>query len=297
MQVNSHSNFWKKIGERLLRDYESFHKSTYLDSASKGKKGEGYFRKWLSLWLPNRVEVLEGVIVDKDTNPTTQRDVIIFDRYNCPIFKETDDEGEELNILPIEGVIGAIEVNTSEVKTKKIIKDIDKLVDAKKLMPLLEPPKAMCLKPPPEPELVNYYSIVLQKFGYIFAQDCDISLRTLSEHIRDKNIELGVDVSVDGIFILKKGCILHGISQGWTTTRLSIANLFYMEMESWDVLLTLVCMINQHLALGAKGNIPDLEKYFQSREVNRKDNMLKNRMLVDSDGKYTKQESKFLMKL
>lgn len=297
MKIDSHSNLWKKIGERLLKDFEALHKSEYLDTGMKGRRGEGYFRKWLSLWLPKKIELVEGVIVEKDTNPTDQRDVIIFDSLNCPIFKEDNDGSRDINILPIEGVIGTIEINSSTVKVDKIIKDIEKISEIKKFKPLSEPPKAICFKPPPEPDIKDCYSIQMQKLGYVFALDCEVSLATLADRVKAKNLGLGMDHSIDAIFILNKGCILHGNDNGWTTTRLSEQNLFYMEMEPWDVLLTLVSMINHHLALGARGNIPSLEEYFQSKQVDRKSNMLKKRACVSNqDEAYSKQSSRFLAK-
>lgn len=128
--------------------------------------------------------------------------------------------------------------------------------------------------------------------GYLFAHDTDVSLETLANHIAEKNFDLQTDYSVDGIFVLKKGVILHGIQEGWTTTRMTGGRLFFFEAEAWDVLLTLVSMINQHLALGATGNVPPLEEYFQRPGFNRKENMLKRRKIVGGE-EYSKQPSRF----
>lgn len=280
-----------------MRKYNSFYQSDYLDSGLKGRKGESHFRNWLSLWLPKKVEIKEGVVIDKDSKPTTQRDVIIFDSYNCPIFKDSTEEGE-INILPIEGVVATIEINASRVKKDKIIKDIDKVAGVKKLKPLFEPAKVLALETELAPgyELKKCLSTRMSRLGYIFAKDCDVSLEVLATAVEERNTELGVDASVDGIFILEKGCILHGNEEGWTTSRIPGTDLFTVSLEPWSVLLTLVSMINQHLALGARGNTPSLEEYFRASDDQR-ENILANRKRVNVADIYAQQPSSASAKL
>ena len=292
MPISGHHDLWMKVGRRLLAEYESWVQSTYLDSSSKGKKCEAEFRKWLQQFLPKRVEVIDGVIVDKQTNPTPQRDVIIFDHYHCPIFKEDQQGGEDINILPIEGVVGLVEVNASVAETKKLIADVDKIFEMKRLQPLTEPPKKICYQLPPDMKLLTHYPAQMCRFGYVFAHDTKVSLETLAEHIAARNLTLQTDYSVDGVFVLKKGMILHGIPEGWTTTRMAGGRLFSLEAEAWDVLLTMVSMINQHLALGAAGNVPPLEEYFHRPDFNRREDMLKRRKIIGGE-EYARQPSRF----
>lgn len=278
-----HHDLWRRIGNTLLTEYQATVGSNYLDSGTKGRKGEGLFRDWLAHWLPKCVTVLEGVIVSQATRPTTQRDVIVFDTNSCPVFRDRLGERETLNILPIEGVVGTIEVNTSLVKTEKLLKDFAKISEVKSLRPQEELPKLRALGPKDLEgwSLFREYHPQAIKIGYVFANDSEVSLRTISDYLREHNRRVGVENSVDGVLVLQKGVILHCIESGWTTSRQQGTKLAYQPVEPWDVLLTLVSLLIQHLRLGARGTLPSLEEYFNPPGSPRKAIMVQNRVLVD----------------
>ncbi len=295
LPIDSHHSLWKKIGDNLLYNYKNIKRSQYLDSEQKGKRGEKYFRDWLNSWLPTRIKATEGIIVAKEELPSTQRDVVLFDHFNTPIFSESI-SGEK-NLLPIEGVLGLIEVNSGAAGITKIKKDIQKLAYISKLtqsggptqiMPILENNQTKILTIP------RYSGKILK---YIFAEDYEDSFESLGAQILQQNIQHGCDESVDAIFILEKGCIFHGNSKGIHTSRIQNkpdpTNLYTLEAEPWDVLLILTSLINQHLSFGSRGNVPNFEEYFgEGNEIRRK-RILEKRKKISND-EYSTQKSRFL---
>lgn len=293
--ITDHHSLWQSVGENLVRELEQFLRSQYLDSEMKGRGAEAKFREWLQMWLPGRVTVVDGVVVDRSSNPTTQRDVILFDSFQSPMFRDGSSPETSRRILPIEGVLGAVEVNASTPGVEKILKDIDKVAAIKRLVPQDPPARIRSLTPVNGKLNVLYHEhgTRLTSLGYVFAIDCDVSLRTLAEHVAAHNHRLGIDASIDGIFILRKGYILHCTDEGWVTGRHSGSTLAYMDAEQWDVLLMLVSQINHHLRLGAAGWPPSIEEYFAPVGSSRRTEMLARRMLVSDESYRTEQSPRF----
>ncbi len=294
MKIDSHHDLWQVIGNSLLAEYSATHTGTYFDASAKGDIGEGTFRNWLTKWLPKRFELVEGRVIDKDTKPTSQRDAIIFDSLNCAIIKYVQ-ESKQVNLLPIEGVKGIIEVNHSSPSIKKVLHDADKIADVKKMVQCPQRDEAVVFRRGATEDGDLLWRMINnpKKFGYIFIQDIKCSLKKLAEEIKEKNYSLGIDQSVDGIFVLGKGVILHGEPNGWLVTRLNGSDLYYMEMEPWDVLLTLVAIINKNLSIESKAFTIDFEEYFRNTMVERRDKMFKERKTIDSCSDYVHQISTF----
>jgi hypothetical protein len=72
-----------------------------MDTGLSGTAAESVLNEWMQTWLPTRVSVLKGAILATNTAPTTQRDWVMFDRVDTPVFYQL---GESF-LLPIEGVL------------------------------------------------------------------------------------------------------------------------------------------------------------------------------------------------
>ena len=79
----------------------------------KGLGGENALRGLLEDFLPSRLGVAKGKVVNFTGDMSRQCDVIIYDRLNCPRLFVDENKNQ---ILPIEGVYAVIEVKTSLTK-------------------------------------------------------------------------------------------------------------------------------------------------------------------------------------
>ena len=313
MTIANHHEFWRDVGEKLLSELQAFERSSYLDAGVKGRDGELAFRDWLTRCLPSRVSVLEGVIAGAQYLPSTQRDVVIFDSFNCPVFKKGY-RTSEANVIPIEGVLGVIEVNSSNITKTKLQKDLNKLSSIKSVQMIVPPPqthafqivnkekptgflgKISSLEDGSHYQLIKEFFGRHQRFSYVFARDLGkgFNLEKSAKVLEEHNLKVGTDASVDGIFILRKGVILHRNDLGWQTTRTKGASIAMMPMEDWDVLLHLVSIVNQNVALGARGSMPAFEEYFAAPGISRKQVMQDKAHSISGED-YPQQESKYLL--
>ena len=93
---------FKSVGKRLAADLEAASGGD-TDTEVQGGAGESAFREWLGKQLPNRFSAVSGAVVSKNDPPTTQRDCVIFDASECPVFRQI---GGQPDLYPIEGVVG-----------------------------------------------------------------------------------------------------------------------------------------------------------------------------------------------
>ncbi len=130
--------------------------------------GESAFREWLGKQIPSRFNAVSGAVLSKTNPPTTQRDCLIFDTGECPMFRQV---GGQPDLYPVEGIVGCIEINTgkSGAPYGKLLQDCEKLSEIGRLCrdrnPLL--PKAVRLSPLQIPNAItisNDTHVGLQSF-------------------------------------------------------------------------------------------------------------------------------------
>ena len=84
------SGLFEEAAAELQKKYNGLRKLK-IDTGLAGSAAESILSEWLREWLPSRIEVLKGAIISQNTLPTSQRDCVLFDRGNCPIFYRQGD--------------------------------------------------------------------------------------------------------------------------------------------------------------------------------------------------------------
>jgi hypothetical protein len=245
-------------------------------SGSQGIGGEESFRRFLNSQLPARFRALSGHIVSSKSPRSPQRDCIIFDAAECPVFLQS--EGQPPH-LPIEGVAGCIEANTggSGATYSKLLDDCRRLSEIGQLgrERLSRLARIAMLSPVDIPgkntlqsELVvrkQEFTMSMPPVLYVFAAALQGNLPELARRIIDHNKSVDVSISVGGAFILDQGYILHiRPGQGWDHTRLPGSLLAYIQTETWEVLFQMMNVIWSHL--WKTYDCPNLGPYFADKE-------------------------------
>jgi len=265
---------FKSVGKRLVADLEVVSTGD-TDTETQGGAGESAFRDWLNKQLPSRFQAVNGVALSANDPPTTQRDCLIFDMSECPVFRQS---GGQPDMFPAEGIIGAFEINTgiSGATSAKLLHDCTKLSEVGKLcrnrrallsnLTKLIPvqiPNAMTI---PNELIVAQQPFLLPPILYLFAENIRGNLSDIAARIAIHNKTVPVVASVSGLFVLNKGVVLHITpNQGWIHARLPGFPLAYMEAEPWEVLLKLVSIVWNHLWKGPY-TIPDLGSYYADQK-------------------------------
>lgn len=79
--------------------------------SEKGSAVEGAVRQFFREHLPSSIGVAHGEVIDRHGGTSTQLDVILYDEARTPILYQDQEAG--VRVIPVEGVIAAIEVKTS----------------------------------------------------------------------------------------------------------------------------------------------------------------------------------------
>jgi hypothetical protein len=266
MSREGRAKLYEHVSSALLAQYEQA-RSIGFDSGLTGAHGEGVLREWLGQWLPTRFEPLEGAVLSSKSEATNQMDCMLVDRQESPLFYKS----AGLAIVPIEGVTAAIEINTGEgAKHDKIIKDAEKLSKVAQLARELtfRSPIPMSHTPAGKDPfrvttedlnagLTFHHRHNPKPLLLIFAEELDGSLSTVAERLAEHNLRVGVDHSVDGLFILRSGLVLHANEnkQGWVVQRMAGTPLAYLKEDPAHVLLKFQSVILRYLYL-MKGTYP-----------------------------------------
>ena len=166
----------------------------------KGSALEEGFRQFLRKYLPKKLDISQGVIVDSQGNSSKQLDVIISDAHCTPIFFQSGDT----RVIPSEMVYAVI-----EVKTKLDIAELNRCLDNMASVRALSKTSIQpgCSAP------VTMYGRTFPLWPsnyYVFALD-SAPLSSLSGHLCDYNNRHGLppERRIDTICILNKGVILN----------------------------------------------------------------------------------------
>jgi len=242
------------------------------DTGVTGTGGEAAFRKWIGTQLPRRYIATGGSIVSAHTPPTNQRDCLLFDTIDCAAFRTM---GDHPDLFPIEGIVGAIELNTgrSGATRDKVLHDAQKLAEIGMLakrhaippLPTLERLEPIHVGQPTlsNPMFVARRMCPPLPFLFIFAQSIRGSLDEYARAIVTHNLKTTIGESVDGLFVLDQGYALHLDRSGWSTMRLPQIPLAIVHGEAWEVLLKLIITVWSHL-WKATHLIADLGQYYAS---------------------------------
>ena len=106
MSKISRQSIFEKAACKLRQDFDEL--SVVPHSGLKGNQAERLVKAFLKGHLPKRFDVGSGFILDHFDNVSKQTDVIIYDAFNCPVYRASDDAG----IFPSDNVAAVVEVKS-----------------------------------------------------------------------------------------------------------------------------------------------------------------------------------------
>lgn len=98
------------VSDQLTSSIEASRRA-FEHNLTKGEAVESAARKFFRDHLPSSIGVAHGQVIDRHGATSKQLDVILFDARRTPIL--FSDEANENRIIPVEGVIAAVESKTS----------------------------------------------------------------------------------------------------------------------------------------------------------------------------------------
>lgn len=98
-------NLFTNISKRMRADFESA-RATLSHPGLKGAAFEGTVKQFFRQYLPDRLGVATGQLVDSTGSLSKQLDVVIFDKSKTPILYENNG----VQVIPVECVYAVIEV-------------------------------------------------------------------------------------------------------------------------------------------------------------------------------------------
>lgn len=199
MKKISREEIYAQAAKKLRSEFEEL--SIIPHNASKGHEAEEILKQFLIDHIPRRFSVGAGFILDHDKNISPQTDLIIYDAFNCPVYRASDDA----SIFPSNNVAVVIEVKSNL--------DKNELEDAwAKISEIKSMSKSKSSSGP----------LISQTAGFLFAYNSKITLTKLSEHYKNLFFKShGIGQHIDGIVVLDKGIInlaanIPGV-EGWNT--------------------------------------------------------------------------------
>ena len=211
------------IEKQMLIKLEEI-RETYEHKGIKGTEVEKQFRSFLRYYLPRRMDVGEGEIIDQSFNTSNQVDVVITDE-NHPF---TFGEGGQ-GLYFIEGTCAAGEIK-SVLTTEELLSSLEKASNYKKLT-MIPPAGAMMFSN--ESDGKRFFKT--PPF-FIFAFESQITLEKAYEVIYSYNHDVyEPGYSADGVFILNRGIILDlGDGEG----SYYIKNTEGVKMKGWTAYMS-----------------------------------------------------------
>lgn len=239
----SRKDIFQQAAKKIRQDFNEL--STVPHNASKGSEAEEIVRKFLENHLPRRFAVGSGFIIDPTDVISKQTDIVIYDAFNCPIYRAS----ESAAIFPSDNVAAVIEVKSR--LTKKELQNAWENIQATKSL------KKRITRAPGPPRS--------QTYGCIFAFNSDLSLNSISELYHDLMVEFGIGYHPDLILVLDKAvftltCYIPGVDSwnpavlegfGGSAGEGSHIAISYMEIgeESLDYFLRLL-LVNLNIFRG-----------------------------------------------
>lgn len=188
--------------KKMRQDFETLRPVPHR--GLKGHEAEKLVKEFLRNHLPKRFDVGSGFIIDPKGDVSKQTDVVIYDAFNCPMYRVSDDAA----FFPSDNVAAVVEVK-SKLNKKELFNAFENIAAAKSLAKTKAPPN------------LPYLSLT-QTFGCLFAFESSINLRKILEHYEECIQKVGLGRQIDLICILDRGLVTLSANlpgdDHWNTT-------------------------------------------------------------------------------
>ena len=172
-----------KAAKRLRQEFAEL--STVPHNALKGSEAEELVRRFLREHIPKRFDVASGFVMDPEDTVSRQTDVLVYDAFNCPVYRASENAG----IFPSDNVAAVVEVKI-RLTRERLREAFQNIAETKSLK------KRDAREPRGH--------IRAQTYGCIFAFDSDLSLETISEIYAELVKEFGIGAHPDLMVLLDK---------------------------------------------------------------------------------------------
>jgi hypothetical protein len=186
MTTLSRTDIFAQAARRMRADFESL--TVVPHNATKGQEAEEIIRQFLNGHLPKRFTASAGFIIDPLGAVSNQTDVIIYDSYNCPVYRASDTAG----IFPSNNVAVVVEVK-SRLNGEAIADAAAKIARV----------KAMTKSKPPDLP----FRVAAQTLGVLFAFASDVTLPKVLDHYVESIRTRGLGHHIDFIAVLDRGLV------------------------------------------------------------------------------------------
>ena len=186
----------KSIEKQMVAQLEEI-RATHIHKGNKGGEVEKILREFLKKYLPRRLDISHGEVIDQNSNRSAQTDVVVVSEEHPFTFSE-DSPG----LFFIEGVSAVGEVK-SILTSNELANTIEK---AKKYKQLRVIPPAGVTRYANPSDGNRYY--VHPPF-FLFSMESQIYLSKVFEKVKELTLkDYTPGSSIDGIFILNKGLVI-----------------------------------------------------------------------------------------
>lgn len=199
-------DIFDKVARRMQIDFDEARAA--LDHSSlKGDAFEESFRGFLRRYLPKKLDILQGTIIDAQGNTTRQLDVIITDAASTPIFYESGNT----RVVPAEMVYAVIEVKAN-LDIAELKRSLENMASVRALSKTAYQPGGVFVT---ELSLYGKNFTIWPTNYYIFAID-SAPLDNLCAFLRDyyNQHNLPPENRIDSICVLNRGMIVNQDAYG-----------------------------------------------------------------------------------
>jgi hypothetical protein len=175
---------FKKAAQLMRAQFQEL--SVNPHNALRGGEAEDIIRRFLNAHIPKRFSVGSGFILDPKGAVSRQTDVVVYDAFNCPVYRAS----ETAAIYPSNNVAMVVEVKSTL--------DKDELVDAwQKIAAVKQLAKHRADGP----------GVKAQTVGFVFAFASKTSLGAIADNYRELFNKNGIGHHIDAIFVLDLGFV------------------------------------------------------------------------------------------
>jgi len=185
--------------ENQMREALAEVRATYNHSGNKGTSTEDFFGKFIRQYLPRRLEIGNGEIIDTKGNRSGQADIVIVNEDHPFTFSPN-----RPGLFFIEGVLSVGEVKTT-LTTQELRNTLKNSIYYKKLK--MTHGKGSMVHANPS-DLKRYYE---HPPFFLFAFESQISLETIKKNMETYMNESSLSQieGIDAVFVLDKGWVIN----------------------------------------------------------------------------------------
>ena len=181
----SRQEIFAQAAKRMRAEFEEL--SVVPHNGARGGEAEDVIRRFLDAHIPKRFAVTAGFIVDPHGTVSKQTDVIVYDAFNCPVYRASADAA----IIPSSNVAVVVEVK-STLNKSEMLDAWTKIASIKSLAKHAGKPDG---------------PFKAQTVGVLFAFTSAVSLSTALDHYHQLFREHGFGHHIDFVVILDVGML------------------------------------------------------------------------------------------